>query len=57
MLYGSWLNRSTRVKPVLRTYKPLSNIVEANITRATGGSKEQFIREALFGFRRDGSGP
>src|SRR5947209_7904065 len=23
MLYGQWLNRSTRVKPVLLTYKPL----------------------------------
>src|SRR5258708_22931424 len=49
MLYGSWLNRCTRVKPVLRTQKPLSNIVEANITRETGGSKEQFIGEAPFG--------
>jgi hypothetical protein len=37
MLYGQWLNRSTRVKPVLLTSKPLSNIVKANITRETGG--------------------
>jgi len=36
MLYGQWLNRSTRVKPVLLTYKPLSNLVEAHITRETG---------------------
>ncbi len=36
MLYGQWLNRSTRVKPVLLTHKPLSNIVEATITRETG---------------------
>ena len=33
---------STRVKPVLATHKPLSNIVEANITRVSEGSKEQF---------------
>ena len=36
---------------MLLTHKPLSNIVEAHITRATGGSKEQFIGEALFGSR------
>jgi hypothetical protein len=51
MLYGQWLNRCTRVKPVLLTHKPLSNIVEAHITQATGGSKELFIGEALFGSR------
>ena len=48
MLYGSWLNRCTRVKPVLRTHKPLSNIVEANITRVSGGSKELFLRGAVW---------
>jgi hypothetical protein len=37
MLYGQQLNRCTRVKPVLLTDKPLSNIVEATITRETGG--------------------
>jgi hypothetical protein len=36
MLYGQWLNRSTKVKPVLLTYKPLSNFVEATITREIG---------------------
>jgi hypothetical protein len=36
MLYGQWLNRSTRVKPVLLIHKPLSNLVEATITRETG---------------------
>jgi hypothetical protein len=41
MLYGCRLNRSTRVKPVLATDKPLSNLVEANITWETSGSKEQ----------------
>jgi hypothetical protein len=36
MLYGQWLNRPMRVKLVLLTYKPLSNLVEAHITRETG---------------------
>jgi hypothetical protein len=35
MLYGKSLNRSTRVKPVRLPHKPLSNIVEANITWET----------------------
>src|SRR5437016_2730257 len=35
MLYGQWLNRSTRVKPVLLTHKPLTNFVEAPITWKT----------------------
>jgi hypothetical protein len=35
MLYGQWLNRCTRVKPVLLTDKPSSNFVEANITWET----------------------
>ena len=33
---------------MLLTDKPLANIVEANITRVSGGSKEQLIGKALF---------
>jgi hypothetical protein len=49
MLYGQWLNRSMRVKPVLLTHKPLSNLVEATITRETGEgldvpTKNAFLR-------------
>jgi len=42
MLYGCRLNRFTRVSASACNVKPLSNIVEATITRETGGSyKEQ----------------
>jgi len=34
----------------------VDNIVEANITWVSRGSKEQFMEEALLGFRRDNSG-
>ena len=39
MLYGCRLNRITRVSASACNAKPLSNIVEATITRATGGSQ------------------
>ncbi len=39
MLYGCRLNRITRVSASACNVKPLSNIVEATITRATGGSQ------------------
>jgi len=39
MLYGEQLNRITRVSASAVHVKPLSNIVEATITRETGGSQ------------------
>src|SRR5436190_1522428 len=39
MLYGCRLNRITRVSASACNAKPLSNIVEATITRVTGGSE------------------
>jgi len=39
MLYGCRLNRITRVSASACNVKPLSNIVEATITRVTGGSQ------------------
>jgi len=39
MLYGCRLNRITRVSASACNVKPLSNIVKATITRATGGSQ------------------
>ena len=39
MLYGCRLNRITRVSASACNVKPLSNLVEATITRETGGSQ------------------
>ncbi|MEO8956622.1 MAG: hypothetical protein ACR2H5_26745 [Ktedonobacteraceae bacterium] len=38
-LYGEGLNRITRVSASALHVKPLINLVEATITRATGGSE------------------
>ena len=35
-LYGKWLNRSKGIRPVLLASKPLHNIGEVTLTRASG---------------------